>query len=118
MENKTEIIPVQFDDGTTIQILSTMLGGMEQVGVKEGGMSFGNVTKSIKNIAGEVAKIIKDVQPNKATVSMGFDVATSEGQLTALLVKGTASASLTVTLEWEKEKPSAKTRRTRSNQNR
>jgi len=81
-------------------------------------MSFGNVTNSIKNIAGEVAKIIKDVQPDKATVSMGFDVATSEGQLTALLVKGTASASLAVTLEWEKEKPSVKTRKPRSTRNR
>jgi NTP-dependent ternary system trypsin peptidase co-occuring protein len=118
MENQTDIIPVQFEDGTTIQIQATMLGGMEQVGAKEGGMSFDNVTKSIKNIAGEIAKVIKEIQPNKATVSLGFDVATSEGQLTALLVKGTASASLTVTLEWVKENPPAKTGKVKSSRKR
>lgn len=108
MSNETNVIPVSFEDGTILQIQVTVLGGMEQVGAKEGGMSFDNVTKSIKNITGEIAKVIKDVQPSKATVSLGFDVATSEGQLTALLVKGTASASLTVTLEWVKEKLPAK----------
>lgn len=118
MENQTDIIPVSFEDGTIIQIQATMLGGMERVGAKEGGMSFDNVTKSIKNVAGEIAKVIKDVQPNKATVSMGFDVATSEGQLTALLVKGTASASLAVTLEWVKEKSPVKTNKAKSRQKR
>jgi len=115
MENRTDIIPVTFKDGTTLQIQATMLGGMEQVDAKKGGLSFDNVTKSIKNIAGEVARVIKEIQPDKATVSMGFDVATSEGQLTALLVKGTASASLTVTLEWVKEKSPAKAGKARSN---
>ena len=118
MENRTDIVPVSFEDGTMLQVQVTMLGGMEPVGDKEGGLSFDNVTKSIKNIAGEIAKVIKDIQPNKATVSLGFDVATSEGQLTALLVKGTASASLTVTLEWVKEKSPAKAGKAKSNQKR
>ena len=104
MQDRTEIIPVQFEDGTTIQIQATMLGGMEKVSAKDAGFSFDNVTKSIKSIASEIAKVIKDVQPNKATVSLGFEVATSEGQLTALLVKGTATANLAITLEWAKEK--------------
>lgn len=108
MQERTEIIPVYFEDGTTIQIQATMLGGMEPVGSKEAGLSFDNVTRSIKNIASEIAKVIQDVQPDKATVSLGFEVATSEGQLTALLVKGTATANLAVTLEWAKEPPTIK----------
>lgn len=108
MQNQTDIIPVQFEDGTIIQIQATMLGGEEKVGAKEGGLSFDNVTKPIKKIAQEIAEVIKAVQPNKATVSLGFEVATSEGQLTALLVKGTATANLAVTLEWVKEKPLTK----------
>jgi len=103
VQERTEIIPVRFEDGTILQIEATMLGGEEEVAAKEGGLSFDNVTKSIKNIAGEIAKVIRDVQPNKATVSLGFEVATSEGQLTALLVKGTATANLAITLEWVKE---------------
>ena len=100
----TEIIPVHFDDGTKIQLVATVLGGEEQVGSHEENFSFENVTKPIKKIAQEIAKVIHEVKPNKATVALGFEVATSEGQLTALLVKGTANASLAVTLEWVKEK--------------
>lgn len=101
----TEIIPAQFEDGTEIHIVARVLaGGEEDVAAREENFSFENVTKPIKKIALEIAKVIKEVQPNKATVSLGFEVATSEGQLTALLVKGTANASLAVTLEWVKEK--------------
>lgn len=105
----TEIIPATFEDGTEIHIVATILGGgEEEVAARDENFSFENVTKPIKKIAQEIAKIIKDVQPNKATVSLGFEVATSEGQLTALLVKGTANASLAVTLEWVKEKKEEK----------
>jgi flagellar biosynthesis component FlhA len=101
----TEIVPAHFEDGTEIHVVATILGGREEdVAAREENFSFENVTKPIKKIAEEVAKIIKDVQPDKATVSLGFEVAASEGQLTALLVKGTANASLAVTLEWVKEK--------------
>lgn len=54
MENRTDIIPVSFEDGTVLQIQATMLGGMEPVVAKEGGFSFGNITNSIKSMAGEV----------------------------------------------------------------
>ena len=118
MQERTEIIPVQFEDGTILQIQATMLGGMEKVGAKEGNFSFDNVTKSIKSIAGEIAKVIQDVQPNKATVSLGFEVATSEGQLTALLVKGTATANLAVMLEWAKEKEPVKAGKPKSTRKR
>ena len=107
MEN-TAVIPVKFEDGTEIYILATMLGGEENVSAKDVGLSFDNVTRPIKKIAREIAKVIRDVQPNKATVTLGFEVATSEGQLTALLVKGTATANLAVTLEWVKENEAVK----------
>jgi hypothetical protein len=114
----TEIIPAQFEDGTKIQIVATILGGEEQVSARENGFSFENVTKPIQKIAHELAKIIEDVQPDKAIVSLGFEVATSEGQLTALLVKGTASANLAVTLEWVKEKREGKSFKRRLVRNR
>lgn len=106
----SEIIPITFEDGTVMYITATVLGGEEKVAAREEGLSFDNVTKPIKKIAREIAKVIKDVQPNKAIVSLGFEIATSEGQLTALLVKGTANASLAVTLEWVKEKDEKQTK--------
>jgi hypothetical protein len=104
----SDIIPVKFEDGTEIHILATIIGGEENVSAREAGLSFDNVTRPIKKVAREIAKVIKDVQPNKATVTLGFEIGTTEGQLTALLVKGTATANLAVTLEWVKEKEPTK----------
>jgi hypothetical protein len=109
-----EVIPVTFEDGTEIHVLATMLGGEEPVSAKADLLSFDHVTGPIKKVAREIAKVIRDVQPNKATVTLGFEIATSEGQLTALLVKGTATANLAVTLEWVKEKETQKTGKSRS----
>jgi hypothetical protein len=110
MQNRTDIVPVRFEDGTIIQVQATLLGGEEEVAFKYG-LLFENVTKPIKKIASEVAKLVREIQPDKASVQLGFEVATSEGQLTALLVKGTATANLTLTLEWEKEKKLVKSRK-------
>jgi hypothetical protein len=68
--------------------------------------------KPIKKMSSEVAKLIEEIEPDKAIVQMGFEIAASEGQLTALLVKGTATANLTVTFEWVKEqKPLKRTKK-------
>jgi hypothetical protein len=114
MVTRKDIIPVRFADGTVIQIEATMLGGEEEVAATEGVFSFDNITKPIKKIACEIAEIIRDVQPSKATVSLGFEVATSEGQLTALLAKGNAKANLAITLEWVKEKQPPKSGKSKS----
>lgn len=108
MADRTDVIPIQFDDGTVMQIQATILGGEELVSARQECLSFEGVTKPIRKVAGQIAQVIRDVQPNKATVTLGFEVATSEGQLTALLVKGTATANLAVTLEWVKEKKQEK----------
>jgi len=113
MPDRSDIIPVRFDDGTIIQIQATMLGRAEDVAAPKHGFLFEKITRPIIKISGEVAKIIHDIQPDKASVQLGFEVATSEGQLTALLVKGTATANLSVTLEWVKVKKSSKVRRAR-----
>ena len=112
MLDRTEVIPVSFEDGTVIQIQATVLGGMEEdVASTRRGFAFKNVMKPIKKIAGEVADLVNEIKPDKASVQLGFEVATSEGQLTALLVKGTATANLTVTFEWVKEQKTAKTKK-------
>ncbi len=111
MQNRTEIIPVRFEDGTIIQVQATLLGGEEEVAALKHGLPFENVAKPIRKIASEVAKIVREIQPDKASVQLGFEVATGEGQLTALLVKGTATANLTVTLEWVKEKKTARAKK-------
>jgi hypothetical protein len=73
-------------------------------------MPFDGVTDSIEAIAERVTNALSRVRPDKATVEFGIDVGVEAGGLTALLVKGTGTATLKVTLEWESSaKPAAAT---------
>jgi hypothetical protein len=45
------------------------------------------------------------VRPDRGTVEFGIDVGVESGALTALVVKGTGTATLKVTLEWERSDP-------------
>lgn len=65
-------------------------------------LSFEGVTQSIEAIADSVTAGLERVQPDRAAVEFGVDVGVEAGGLTALLVKGTGTATLKVTLEWEK----------------
>jgi hypothetical protein len=40
------------------------------------------------------------LKPHKASVEFGLEVALEAGQLTALLVKGSGTSNLKITLEW------------------
>jgi Trypsin-co-occurring domain 1 len=43
---------------------------------------------------------LEAAKPEKATVEFGIDVGVESGQLTSMLVKGTGTATIKVTLEW------------------
>jgi hypothetical protein len=60
------------------------------------------VTKSIEVVGKEALDAVKKAAPDKATVELGFGLAIQEGNLVALLGKGRAEASITVTLEWSR----------------
>lgn len=62
--------------------------------------SFDGVVNSIKEISGELTKALSELTPDRATLEFGVDVGIEAGQLTALLVKGSGSATLRITLEW------------------
>mgnify|MGYP003717199083 CR=1 FL=1 len=52
----------------------------------------------------EFSKIIKssfiESRPDKVSIELGFELSVESGALTALLVKGTSKANITVNLEW------------------
>lgn len=99
MEARTGVIETRLSDGTIIHVQATLLGGEEKV-VRRGVPSFEGVTKAIEGIAESVMKTLRKVQPHKASVEFSLEVALESGQLTAFLVKGSSTANLKVTLEW------------------
>lgn len=100
MENerdRTRIVKVELEDGTTVDIQSTARGEEDIAATV---FPFKEVTDKIESIAEAVLGTLKKVKPQSASVEFGIEVAVEAGQLTALLVKGTSTANLKITLQW------------------
>lgn len=46
---------------------------------------------------------LEKVKPRSASVEFGLEVSFEEGKLTALLVQGSGTASVNITLQWGEE---------------
>lgn len=99
MEERTEIIKAELANGTIIYIRATSLGGEEEVIFTL--PSFKHVTDAIEGIAESIVATLQKVKPQKACVEFGLEIALESGQLTALLVKGSGTSNLKITLEWD-----------------
>jgi hypothetical protein len=98
-ETKTENIKAKLDNGTIIHIQATPLGGAEKV-ASYGLPSFKQVTDSIEGIADAMVTSLQKVKPRSASVEFGLEIGIESGQLTALIIKGTGTANLKITLSW------------------
>ena len=96
--SRTEITPTRLPNGATLYIETPVLGGEEEVGISL--PEFNEVTHVLEGIAESVVTTLKKVKPRKATIEFGLAMALESGHLTALLVKGSGTSNLKVTLEW------------------
>jgi hypothetical protein len=103
MAPRTEIVSVQLDDGTIVKVKATALGGDEDVLDLDKILPFKQVTDTIERIAGVMLATLKKVNPDKASVEFGVEVGIEAGMMTALLVQGTSTGNLKITLEWSKQ---------------
>ncbi len=103
MEPRTDLVPVQLEQGRTIKIMATHLGGEEDIAAFDKLLPFTEVTQSIECIAASLEKVLERVGPNKASVEFGVEVGMETGQLVTLITKGTATGNLKITLEWTKK---------------
>ena len=99
-EDRTEIINVELEDGISISIQATPIGGEELVGAQTIPRTFKEVTDTVEGLAKAMLGTLKKVKPRTATVEFGVQIGVESGKLTALLVKGTGNANLKITLEW------------------
>ncbi len=76
--------------------------GPQLVAEKDLTAKLSSVTRSIEVVSREAMEAVKKATPDKATVEVGFGLAIEQGQLVALLGKGRAEATITVTLEWSR----------------
>ena len=103
MADKTKILPLKLSDGTIVKVEVTPIG--EQP-VSADTRVFQQATEIIKSIAEDVAGTLEGikerVKPDKYSVKLGLQIGVEAGQLTALIVKGTGTANLEITMEWSK----------------
>jgi ribosomal protein S5 len=97
-ESRTEIVEAKLEGGQIIRIQATSLGGQERVGMTL--PSFKEVTDALEGIAQSVMTSLIKVKPRKATVEFGLEIGLESGNLTAIIVKGSGTANLKITLEW------------------
>jgi Trypsin-co-occurring domain 1 len=96
---KSPAVRVPLENGAAIYIEPEGVSGEEKVSIFNT-HSFKDVTNAIEGVADALAATFKKVQPKGASVEFGVDIGVDSGHLTTLLVKGTASATLKITLMW------------------
>jgi hypothetical protein len=64
---------------------------------------FSGLMKAVEGIASGVADTMEKLRPSEASVEFGLELGVESGQLTALLVKGSAKGNLKITLTWTRE---------------
>jgi Trypsin-co-occurring domain 1 len=83
-----------FDDGGQVA---------EKVGWKDT-FDFADLAGTFEGIAQAIRSGLEKAAPSKTTVMLGIELAVKNGKLTGLIVDGQADASLTVTLEWSRDR--------------
>ena len=110
MAARTSILPVKLSDETTVHVMVTSVGSEMDVAAVSRDLSFQAVADSIESIADTLLAALQKVNPTKASVEFGVEFAMEAGKLTALLVNGSSTGSLKVTLEWESRAPASRPR--------
>ncbi|MBD3886067.1 hypothetical protein NDI52_17745 [Leptolyngbya sp. PL-A3] len=97
-DSRRETVPVELPNGAIVKV-EVAQTGREDVGfdVKQ----FQPISEAIEGVVQMIAAPIQRVNPKKATVKFGVELAIESGQLTAIIVKGSGKANLEITLEWE-----------------
>ena len=104
MGERDQIVPVVLTDGTVVHISATPLGGDEDVADLKSALSFGEVSRTVESFARELSTCFDRVSPDRASIEFGIEVAVEAGNLTALIVKGSAKGNLKIVLSWDRAK--------------
>ena len=99
--NPNALVKVDLGDGRVVAVEALNVRPDQPVGIGDV-LSFDGVERSIEAIAARMTAALDRVKPDRASVEFGIDVGVESGALTALVVKGTGTATLKVTLEWER----------------
>lgn len=93
-----QMVEVKLDDGTIFYVQAQMLRGEDNVSLR--GASFEKVAQAIESVAQRLNTIWKKVEPSRASIELGIEFAWQSGDIVAIFVDGSTTASMKITLEW------------------
>ena len=92
------VVSIELEGGRRI-LVEAMTRGDERVSMSM--PKFSGFAEAVTDISRAVMAAIDAVKPDSAEVEFGIDASVESGELTALLVKGSGTANLKVTLSWK-----------------
>lgn len=95
-------VPVKLPSGRTLAVEVAARDGRQPVAVLDA-LRFDDVIATAREIAELMGNVVESASPHEATVEFGVDVTLESGQLTTLLVKGSGTATLKVSLKWTQD---------------
>lgn len=95
---RTKAVKVTLDNGTVIYVQARVLKGEEEIASLSA--SFEKVTQAIEGIAQSLTTAWGKAKPSRASVEFGIEFAYEAGQVLAMFVDGSTTASMKITLEW------------------
>ncbi|MFH8574686.1 hypothetical protein OHB11_02485 [Streptomyces zaomyceticus] len=98
----TDITRVDVGDGTLFVEARRLGPDSELEGLGGRLPDLSAVTEALSSFAGQIGDALHRAAPDRASVEFGCQLGLDAGKLTALVVQGSAHASLRVTLEWTK----------------
>jgi hypothetical protein len=98
MSANVEIVKTELSNGSIVCVEATSLGGDQLIGINL--PAFNDISSAVAGVASSILSTLDEVKPRKAIIEFGIEVAIDSGKLTAIIVKGSGSANLKVTLEW------------------
>jgi hypothetical protein len=81
-------------------------GGREQVGLFDA-IPFQQITVLLGEVALQLGNTLCRARPSKASIELGLEFGLENGQLVALIARGTGKANLKIAMVWEHPAPSA-----------
>jgi len=100
MAIQTRPVRMRLSNGTVIKVQATSLTRESDVSALKREYSFDDIRLAIEGLTETAFIAMKKARPTRASVEFGLELGLESGKLTALLVKGTGTANLKITLEW------------------
>lgn len=103
-------VEVTLPGGATVRVrlADDEADGIRSVG-RDAKLDLGEALAQVGEVAAMIRRKLEPLAPTKATVEFGVSFSVQSGRLTSLVFEGKGDASLTVSLEWQREADGAGT---------